>query len=146
MGWLASLVAGGIGSAVSSVLAPVLGYFTAARQDDLSGFQTGAAADTDRFKALLAAQVQVDQLRASTNVWWGARLLFLVGAFGPVVHFTAVFLDSVPLFGHPVGSWAVPRLPAPYDTDEGQVVLSFFILAPVSQLSSAAAAWLHRSG
>ena len=146
MGWLLSLVTGGLGSAVSGILAPVLGYLTAARNDDLSGFQSGAAADTDRFKALLAAQVQVDQLRASTNVWWGARLLFLVGAFGPVVHFTAVFLDSVPLFGHPVGSWAIPRLPAPYDTDEGQVVLSFFILAPTAPVLSAAASWLHRNG
>lgn len=144
MGLLTSLVTGGIGSAVSGILAPVFGYFTAARNDDLSGFQTGAAADTDRYKALLAAEVEIAQLRASTNVWWGARLLFLTGAFGPVVHFTAVFLDSVPLFGHPVGSWAVPRLPAPYDTYEGQVVLSFFILAPAAPVLSAAASWLHR--
>ncbi|MGI3900516.1 MAG: hypothetical protein ACRYGP_28395 [Janthinobacterium lividum] len=144
MNWLLSLVTGGIGSAVSGIIAPILGYATTARNDDLSGFQAGVGADTDRYKALLSAQVEIAQAKASQNMWWGARLLFLAGALGPVVHFTAVFLDSVPLFGHVVGSWSIPRLPAPYDGYEGQIVLSFFILAPAAPVLSAAASWLHR--
>lgn len=144
MGWLVSLVTGGVGSAVSGILAPVFGYMTTARNDDLSGFQAGSVADKDVAIATINAQVEIAQAKASANLWWGARLLFLAGAFGPVAHFTAVFLDSVPLFGHPVGSWGVPRVPAPYDYDEGQIVLSFFILAPAAPVLSAAAAWLHR--
>ena len=141
MNWLASLVTGGIGSAISGILAPILGYFTTARNDDLAGFQAGASADTDRYKAYLAAAVEMAQIKASQNVWWGARLLFLAGAFGPVTHFTAVFLDSVPLLGHGIGSWAVPKLPAPYDDYEGKVVLSFFLMAPAAPVLSAAASW-----
>ena len=144
MNFLTKLLGTGIGSVVSGILAPIFGYMTTARNDDLSGFQSGVGADKDVAIATINAQVEMVQAKASANMWWGARLLFLAGAFGPVVHFTAVFLDSVPLFGHAVGSWAIPRLPGPYDGYEGQIVLSFFILAPTAPVLSAAAAWLHR--
>jgi hypothetical protein len=144
MGWFTKLITGGIGSAISGILAPIFGYMTTARNDDLSGFQSGVGSDTDRYKSYLSATVQMAQIRASQNMWLGARILFLIGAAGPVLHSTGVYLDSLPWFGHVVGSWGIPRVPAPYDDREGQIVLSFFILAPAAPVLSAAAAWLHR--
>ena len=144
MGLLASLVSSGIGSAVSGVIAPVLGYFTTARNDDLSGFQAGAQADTERFKALLAAQVQMAQIRAAQNTWVGARLIFLALGGLTAYHYGAVILDSVPTRGHVVGSWAIAALPAPMDGWEGTIVLSFFAATLAGPMTSAVTTWLHR--
>ena len=142
--WFTNLITGGIGSAVSGILAPVLGYFTTARNDDLSGFQTGALSDTERFKALLAAQVQMAQIRASQNTWFGARLIFLCIGLIVTYHFGAVVFDSVPTRGHIVGSWAIAKLPAPMDGWEGTIVLSFFAATLAGPMTSAVTTWFHR--
>ena len=144
MNWLISLITGGLGSLVSGVLAPVLGYFTTARNDDLAGFQAGATADTGRYTAYLNATVEMAQIRASQNQWWGARLIMLLVAGSSAAHFSAVMLDSVPLLGHIVGSWSVPKLPAPYDGYEADILLSFFVLTPAAPVLSAVTAWFHR--
>ena len=139
-----SFLTGGLSSLVSGILAPILGYFTAARNDDLAGFQSGAIADTTRYTAYLNATVQMAQIRASQNQWWGARLIMLMVAGTAALHFSGVMLDSVPLFGHVVGTWHVPKLPAPYDGYEADILLSFFILTPAAPVLSAVTAWFHR--
>ena len=144
MGLLTSLVSSGIGSAISGVLAPVLGYFTTKNNNDLGGFQAGVAADTQVQIASIGANVQMAQIRASQNMWWGARLIVLATAGSVAAHFSAVVLDSTPLFHHVVGSWAVAKLPAPYDAYEADILLSFFVLTPAAPFLSAAATWLHR--
>lgn len=142
---IGDFISGLIGGLGKGVLAPVLGYFTVARNDDLSGFQAGASADTDRYKALLAAQVQMAQIRASQNTWFGARLIFLcIGAF-VTYHFGAVVFDSVPTHGHVVGSWGIAKLPAPMDDWEGTIVLSFFAATLAGPMTSAVTSWLHRA-
>ena len=128
----------------SGLLAPIFGYFTTARNDDLSGFQAGATADTTRYTALLNADVEMAQIRQAQNQWWGARLIMLLVAGSCALHFSAVMLDSVPLFWHVVGSWSVPKLPAPYDSYESEILLSFFILTPAAPVLSAVTSWLHR--
>ena len=52
----------------------------------------------------------------------------------------AVALDTlIP----PFGSWGVPRLPAPYDGYERDIVMSFFLVMPAMPLVSATATWLR---
>jgi hypothetical protein len=136
-----SSVISGLGS---GFLAPILGYFTTARNDDLAGFQSGALTDTTRYTAYLNATVQMAQIQASMNVWWGARLIILVLAGSVAIHFSAIMLDSTPFLWHQVGSWAIPKPPAPYDDYEGKIVLSFFIMAPIAPIASAVTAWFHR--
>ena len=140
-GSIISSVISGLGS---GFLAPILGYFTTARNDDLAGFQAGATADSARYTAYLSATVQMAQIRASQNMWWGARLIILMIAGSVAAHFSSIMLDSTPWFHHVVGSWAVPKPPAPYDDYEGKIVLSFFLLAPAAPVLSAVTAWFHR--
>lgn len=141
MSWLVSLITGPL---INSILAPVLGYFTAKQNADLQAFTTGAAVDKDIQIAAINSQVEIAQLQASVNTWWGARLIILIVAGACAYHFSAVMLDSVPWWGHVVGSWRVPRLPEPYDGYEGKILLSFFIITPAAPVFSAIAAWFHR--
>lgn len=148
MNWLISLITGGAASAVADlvtkVAAPFLGYFTVKQNVDVDGFKTGTAADVDLGKAWLEAQVQIAQIRATQNMWWGARIIILLLAGLVCFHFGYVCLDSTPVFGHAVGSWKVSALPAPLDQWEGDIILSFFVLTPAAPVFSAAAQWLHR--
>lgn len=61
-------------------------------------------------------------------------------ALPPAVHFALICLDS----SFPA-SWnihlQIPRLPAPYDEYEKQILLSFFILQPASQIATGIKAW-----
>lgn len=127
---------GGIGS---SILAPVLGFITSKNTIELDGFKTAAGLDTEAYKAALAAQTEMAQLRAAQNSWWGARLIILVAGGSASLHFAAVMLDSTFRFG-----WGVPRVPAPYDGYEWAIVQSFFLLAPAMPLVSAVSTWLGR--
>lgn len=127
---------GGFGS---SLLAPVLTFLSSKAATELDGFKTAAGLDTEAYKAALAAQVQMAQLRAAANTWWGARLVILLAGGSASLHFSAVMLDSTFQFG-----WGIPRVPAPYDGYEWAVVQSFFLLAPAMPLVTAASVWLHR--
>lgn len=96
-------------------------------------------------KALLAASVQNNGLKVAANGWWGAKLIILAAGLPMAAHMGAVALDTlIP----PFGSWGIPKLPPPYDGYQRDIVLSFFIVLPVMQVSgglaSAFAAWLAR--
>ena len=141
---IGGLLSGGVTSVLNSILAPVLGYFTTARNDDLAGFEEGAKQDAATYQAYLAATIQMAQIKASQNTWFGARLIILLTAGSASLHFTAIMLDSLPIFGHAVGSWSVPKLPPPYDGYEWTLLQSFFLTTPIAPALSAVATWLHR--
>ena len=127
---------GGLGS---SLLTPLLGFLTSKETIELDGFKTAAGLDTEAYKAALAAQVQIAELRAAQNGWWGARLIIMLAGGSAALHFAAVMLDSTFRFG-----WGVPKVPAPYDGYEWAIVQSFFLLAPAMPLASAVSTWLGR--
>lgn len=111
---------------------------------DLEGFKTAAGFDSEAYKAWLSATVEISAQKAAANAWWGAKLIILTAGWPCAVHMAAVMLDSLPFWGHAVGAWGVPRPPAPYDQYEHDIVLSFFIVAPVMPLISATSQWLGR--
>lgn len=111
---------------------------------DLEGFKTAAGFDTEAYKAWLSAVTEANNAKLAANAWWGAKLIILTAGWPCAIHLAAVILDSLPFWGHPVGSWGVPRPPAPYDQYERDIVLSFFIVAPAMPLISAASQWLGR--
>lgn len=111
---------------------------------ELEGFKTAAGFDNDAFKAWLSATVEINAQKIAANAWWGARLIILTAGWPAAVHMAAIFLDSMPFYLHAVGSWGVPRPPAPYDQYERDIVMSFFIVAPAMPLVTAASQWLGR--
>ncbi len=118
---------------------------------ELKGFQTGSEQDTLRYKAWVEAQAEANRAKLVANGWWGAKLIILTAGWPASIHFAAVMLDSlpfwVPLFmdrAHEIGSWKIPKLPAPYDGYQWMIVQSFFIVTPIMPLASAAGQWLAR--
>ena len=128
-----------LGSLSSGLLAPILGYATNAKTIEIDGFKSAAGLDTDAYKAALAAEVRIAELRAAQNGFWGARAVVVLAGGSAALHFSAVMLDSTFRFG-----WGVPKVPPPYDGYEWAIVQSFFLLAPTMPLASAVSAWLHR--
>lgn len=56
-----------------------------------------------------------------------ALLMFAVPAG---IHWWAVMLDSMPLFGHVVGSWGIAAPPGEWSVTYHKIIDSFFISAP----------------
>lgn len=118
---------------------------------NLDGFKTAAGIDSAAYQAYLQAQVQTNGQKLAANAWWGAKVIIFTAGFPCAVHLAAIVLDSlpfwVPLFmaeAHKIGSWGVPKPPAPYDEYQRQIVLSFFIITPAMPIVSAVAQWLGR--
>jgi hypothetical protein len=126
-------------SAISAIAVPLLGYLGKRQEVQLDGFRNATGFDLDAYKAALAAQIEINRIRASANAWIGARIITMVAGLPAAMHFGSVMLDSTFQFG-----WGIPKVPAPYDGYEWAIVQSFFIVAPVMPLVSATAAWLSR--
>lgn len=95
--------------------------------------------ETARAEALAGIQAYVDisaqesQLKAMQWGWAGTRWLMVIAAFGPIAHFSAVFMDSLPWFGwHAVDSWGIGPLASIYGDAEIKIILSFFAVSTVS--------------
>lgn len=111
---------------------------------DLEGFKTATGIDSAAYTAWLNASVEVARIKAAANAWWGAKAIVMIAGAPCALHMAAVMLDSMPFWGHVVGSWGVPKPPAPYDQYQRDIVMSFFIVAPAMPLISAASQWLGR--
>lgn len=130
----------------SGIVEPVLSYLKQkdTTQRDIAVAQTGA--DRDRDIALVQASVEANRLRAAAQPDF--RFLIYAIAAGPTLHFASVFLDSVPFWtpwgAHVVGSWGVPKLPEPYSTYQGQMLMSFFVVTPVAAAAKTIGAAIAR--
>jgi hypothetical protein len=106
-------------------------------------------ADLEKFKAAVGGDVQLNvaELRYKVEIarmaadmrnddrehWftaWMVPVAFAVLFF----HIAAVVFDSIPLFGHEIGSWRIAALPAPYNTMQEQIVLTICGVAGISSL------------
>jgi hypothetical protein len=128
-----------------------LGYQEKKLDTNLEAFKTAAGIDGMAYKAYLEAQVATNGQKLAANAWWGAKLIILTAGWPCSIHLAAIVLDSLPFWipllmdqAHVVGSWGVPKPPAPYDEYQRQIVLSFFIITPAMPLVSAVSQWLGR--
>lgn len=147
--WILNLLGSGILKVFgNSILIPILDRLNKKSDTDLEKVKVAVGAERDVMLAQIQANIAAYETRAQLLVaQWGRpeiRILILVIAIPAAVHFGAVMLDSVPLFGHVVGSWKIPKLPTPYDTYEWIILQSFFVLAPVQVGMGALARWLNK--
>lgn len=136
-----------IWSAITGLLGlakSILGYQEKKLDTNLEGFKTAVGIDVAAYQAWLNAVVAVNGQKLAANAWWGAKMIIFTAGWAASLHFAAVMLDSMPFPGHAVGSWGVPKPPAPYDAYQRDILLSFFIVMPAMPLVSAAAQWLGR--
>jgi hypothetical protein len=115
-------------------------------------FSAGAASYTDVKKAQIAAATEqaksqnvavrdiglstlanlasADQLAAKRDIAWGAfsPLAIVTATIAALFafHGAGIVFDSMPLFGHVVGSWRVEKLPGMWEQTEHVVLQSLF--------------------
>ena len=129
---------------VTGVVGPAFTYLGKKQDVTLDGFKAGTAADQATYATWADYQLKLQALKLQANGWWGPKVLYMLVGGTAALHFSGVMLDSIPFWHHAVGSWSVPALPKPYDSYEGWVVASLFVVSLSDGPVSAAAAWLHR--
>jgi len=134
-----SIITGVLGLAKS-----IVGYQEKKLDTNLEGFKTASGIDHQAYSAYLQAQVVTNGQKQVANAWWGAKVIIFTAGGAASLHFSAVMLDSMPFWGHEVGSWGVPKPPPPYDGYQRDILLSFFIVMPAMPIVSAVSQWLGR--
>lgn len=105
---------------------------------DLEKWKTAVGGDVTLNVAELRYKVEVARMAAEMRKddrehWFTAWMV--PAAFGVfLLHVAAIVLDSIPLFGHEVGSWQISKLPAPYDSMQWNVMLTVCGVTGVSSL------------
>jgi len=105
---------------------------------DLEKFKTAIGGDVQLNVAELRYKVEVARMAADMRNgdrehWFTAWMVPVAFAI-MIIHVAAVIFDSIPLFGHIVGSWQVAALPSPYDKMQENIVLTICGVAGVSSI------------
>jgi len=120
MGWLISLVTG-------PLLGKVLDYFQTRANNELVKHTSGVQADTQVILAQVNAEIENRKTAANSrladrgSLWTAWMLPTAFGIF--MFHAGAIVLDSMPLFGHVVGSWKIAELPGGWTNVQQNVIL-----------------------
>jgi hypothetical protein len=122
------------GGAIEAIVNRVAEHFRQKASDDLSRFQTGVAADTQVALAQINAELESRKTQAAIlqadRGWRVTAWIRPLLVYPCVIHFGAIVLDST----FPLG-WGIAKLPAPYDTYEQAIILSFFIARPFEKVA-----------
>lgn len=110
------------------LLQTVLAHFQKQAETQLAKYQTGVQADTQVIVAQVQADIEARKLAAASRAadrgsLWTAWML--PSAFGLcMIYFGAIVFDSLPLFGHVVGSWKIATLPGPWTNVAENIILA----------------------
>jgi hypothetical protein len=118
----------GLLALIPGLMSGLLNYLNKKTDADLEKFKQSIGADVSinladlKYKSEVAALV-ADMRKGDREHWFTAWMV--PSAFGIfIVHVGAVVFDSIPLFGHVVGSWAVAKLPGSYAAMQENVILT----------------------
>lgn len=124
---------------IPGLLNSIVGYLQKRADADVTKYTTGVQADTQVILAQVNADLERQRLtnerrKDDRGSLWTAWML--PTAFGLVLfHYGAVIFDSVPLFGHVVGSWGIAALPGWMAEAEQTILLSAAGVVGVSRLA-----------
>lgn len=125
----------GLLSGVPGILNGLLSYLQKRADADVQKHQIDANADVSKVNAdrdvnIKVIEGRIEELKiasaqraADLGHWSTAWMVPTVFAVC-LVHFAAVVFDSVPLFGHVIGSWKIAALPGEYSSMEQYIVLA----------------------
>jgi hypothetical protein len=125
--------------AIGSFLTPLFTYLGKKQDVTLSGAQTAMGADVAMNQAILNAQIQAEQIKASQNQWIGPKIIACTAGELSVLYYGAIVLDSMFHL-----DWQIDKLPAPWDQYSWVILSSFIVVSPVAPVLSATSAWLGR--
>lgn len=126
MQWFISLITG-------PLLGKILDIFQKRADTELAKYTTGVQADTQVILAQINAQIeqqkQVAAMAIADKGWWVTAWMKPAAFYVSFAHYGAVVLDSIPFYGHRVGSWSIPELPGQYASMEQSIILACVGLA-----------------
>jgi hypothetical protein len=113
---------------LTALFPALIGYFQARANSTITAVQTSGQVAVE----MVRSQVEQDKIKAAIIAadrgWWLTRWMKPAIFYPCAFHFAAVIADSLPLFGHAVGSWHVAALPSPMDGWEGSILLSVVVV------------------
>jgi hypothetical protein len=62
------------------------------------------------------------------------RMIRPLFAYPLIIYYAAVIADSLPVFGHTIGSWQIARLPDPMMEWSGWIITAYFLTRPFENL------------
>src|SRR5215471_1798737 len=138
---------------LSKVVEVVTGYLGKLSDNDTARFEAQVGANKD--VAIAAMQTSANVYHDRVDLLKGMRAtqwLLIAALLPPILHQGMVFLDSTPFpflwydgVGiHSVGSWKVPKAPAPYDEREWSMIASLLGIQTGLVGISSLLRWLHK--
>ena len=120
------LLAGGLLKIVPGLFSGFLEHLNKKTDADLEKFKTGVGADTTLNVEDIRARVELTKLAAEQRKLdrehWSTRWMLPTAFALCIFHFGAVVFDSIPLFGHKVGSWGIAALPGSIGTLQATII------------------------
>ena len=146
-----SFLTGGLSTIITSIasgiVGPVFSYLGKKQDTTFHGFKTATGYDLEAYKAKVDADAKMAAIRAGSSttnshmITWAVGLIALTSA----MHWAGVEIDSTWTFGSGhYGNLGIPKLPAPYDGCEWEIIKSLFYIGPAMPVAAAAAQWLNR--
>lgn len=121
MSFILSLLSGGL-------LNSILGFFKTWTDAQTIRYQTGVTADTTIIAKTIDAQVELNKLATQMTLadkgWWVTAWMKPFVFYPFALHAVAIVFDSMPMFGHHIGSWGIPPLPGVYASMEQTIILA----------------------
>lgn len=62
------------------------------------------------------------------------RMIRPLFAYPLIIYYAAVVFDSLPILGHPIGSWQIAKLPEPMMEWSGWIICAYFLTRPFENL------------
>jgi len=125
-GWLTGVNLSGLINGVTDV---IKNRQNADVQNHAADNTAGVALGTEYLRGVQATNNIKLESRRIEGKWGPTILVTLVFFTVPVgFHFSAIVFDSMPLFGHIVGSWDISPLPKPFDALEIDIINSLFYI------------------
>jgi hypothetical protein len=123
LGGIISLLAG-----IPAIANGLFGWLNKRTDADLAKYQAGVQGDTainvEEIRTRVALAQTGNETRKENNEHWFTAWM-VPAAFGiSLSHYGAVVFDSLPWFGHVVGSWHVPQLPGQYASMQSTIILT----------------------
>jgi hypothetical protein len=95
---------------------------------DLEKYKAGVTGDTainvEEIRTRVALAQAGNETRKDNSEHWFTAWMVPAAFFVSLSHYAAVVFDSLPWFGHVVGSWHISTLPGQYATMQSSIILT----------------------
>jgi hypothetical protein len=125
-------------SVIPGLATAVVGWLSKKSDSDLEKLKNAVGGDVTLNVAELRYKVEVAkmaaQIRSDDREHWFTAWMVPTAFAVFLLHVAAVVFDSIPLFGHEVGSWAIAKLPGIYAEMQHDIILTTCGVASASAL------------